>query len=182
MKINEISPSAVKTTLTKKWSDEIEIYDFFLSQGYDITGTGEITGSSILTSPKTSIAIKIFQDKAWLKFAKWTVNKKSSYLPKIRNIKKLNKFYIAYIEKLFELNPVNSKILEEYQFEFVNMIENPSENREKIAYIEQKYKGLFSILKKLYRAKGNFEWDLAKENFMQRSNGNIVIVDPWADW
>lgn len=182
MRINEITPSGVRALKNKKWNDEAGIYDFLANYGYSITGSGEVFGSSVLTSPKSSIAIKVTTDAAWIKFAKWTLKKSSSYLPKIRNIKNLNRFYVAFMEKLIELTPKNFKILNEYQYLFVDMIENPLENKEKINAIEQKYPNLMNILKDLYKAKGNFEWDLSAENFMERSNGTIVIVDPWANW
>jgi hypothetical protein len=43
------------------------------------------------------------------------------------------------------------------------------------------YSTLFSVMKLLYQSGriNKFGWDLHTENVMQRSNGELVIVDPW---
>lgn len=43
------------------------------------------------------------------------------------------------------------------------------------------YATLFTVMKLLYQSGriNKFGWDLHTENVMQRSNGQLVIIDPW---
>lgn len=179
MKLEEIDVKALKSA---KLSNEQEIYKFLKSYGYKIIGSGEVFGSAILASPNSKIAIKVTSDLASNKFGIWAKKRNLPYVLKVYNIIKVRDFYIILMEKLFKLNSKNSSTLEEYQYEFIDMIKNPADNKDKIKFIDRVYPGLFSVLRKVYMAKGIFEWDLSAENFMQRQDGTIVIVDPWADW
>lgn len=180
MKFDEIS--IINALKNAKLSDEREIYKLLKLYGYKIIASGEVFGSAILSSSNNKIIIKVTSDIASSKYGRWAKKRNNPYVLKVYNIIKIKEFFIIFMENLVKLNNRNMSILEEYQYDFVDMIENPAENKDKIKFIDQVYPKLFSVLRKVYAARGNFSWDLAAENFMQRPDGTIVIVDPWADW
>ena len=192
MRLAELNLSDFKYIAKKKFGYPDDIIDFLEKNDYRISGVGDF--SQVWIHPTSNIAIKIStgNDKCWIKYAGFVKKNPNIHFLKIGKISKLKGFYIAFIEKL-KRNPgrASSSNMSDWATVFIdrNGFEdfsstsyyNNARVKKRIIKFEQDnpelIKAMRLINQKLVKSPCSFDL-FGPQNFMQRNDGTIVIIDP----
>lgn len=146
------------------------------------------TFGAVYYNPNKSYILKIIfrPDNAYAHYVSIIHNKRNPHFPKISDMKELtigkDTYYVYLIEKLRKI-PENKAI--EYEEYFDNINYNRSKPLNKIfkngvPQIFYKQPKLFDCVQYIAQNKNNHYFDLHSQNMMQRSDGTIVITDPYS--
>lgn len=187
--------SFYKTSLDYTNPSKQELFKALEKMGWEMVSEGSY--SLVFSNPAKSYILKVNKrpDPAFAKFAALARRSKNSHFPKISDMKRLrlykNTYHIYLIEKLV---PVAKSIAQNLadaienigeQARFKKRIITVEELAEifmepKIKYYLKRNPSLItaSSLLGLKRAPGLW-FDLHNENIMKRTDGTVVIIDPY---
>ena len=184
MKLNELNLDGYKHIKNNDWDYSRQLIDWLKSKNFKLLGEGSY--SSVFQSPTENFVVKVnkgYIDQGFLKFVDFChKNKGNLHLPKIGEIKKFDKFYIVFIEKLESNNGEHDNDDIALDIEKLVLM---SDSYEKVMkdiksfYSEDIVKQIIEcadILKDFLKNKKLFV-DLHGENIMWRGN-ILVITDP----
>lgn len=153
---------------SKSW--EKTLPEYMIKYGFKKFGGGKY--ASVFGSTKYPFIIKVFmKDAAFLQWMKWAIkNQSNPYTPKMRGgvIKLSDVFFALRMEKLEKVTSENWNMFSRNMTLFQ---QNPSMVKD--ANLRAALTFCFKNEKLL---------DLHSDNVMQRSNGQVVIIDPFYNW
>lgn len=207
MKVQHIIENLIGTHQyrDKTWD---EIFQTLKNSPHEISVLGSGSFADVISSPEWKYVYKIYQrDSAYTSFIHFcTQHQDNPHLPKIlKPPKKLHAFhkrshlssdhlYAVKLEKLYDLNDINYKIVEfvsDYAYHYTNsnhLLHDPFDpNSSRVAeytlddlidmYPKYPIRQLLDTIKQIF-SKCRFRLDLHDGNFLQRLDGTIVIIDP----
>ena len=147
--------------------------------------------STVYTNPKKSYVLKVnkISDLGFESFAQFVKKHPNKHFPKIGDVKKVRyskeNYYIYCIEKLYPINPystarsiANAIDIAFYRWDGNSVKDSFKGNGRYIKFFQQ-HPSLLSAIKLLVNKFGENN-DIHPDNIMQRKDGTIVIIDPYA--
>ena len=188
MKLKEIQLSGFKELAKKRFKHIRNIFDIVNNNGYTLSGEG--TFSQVYIKNGSNIAIKIStrNDQCWLTYAQFVKSHPHKHYLKIGSVNKHDEFFIAWIERLIPIKGEILGIIEDWRhvyfesdgFDSEEIQNDPSFNKSNVLKFDKENpelrKAVNLINQKLVNS--GCELDIGSQNFMQRKDGTIVIIDP----
>ena len=194
MRISELNLSGFKRIAKEKFGYPDEIIDFLLKNNYKLSGDG--TFSQVYIKDGSNIAIKVSQenDTCWLKYVELIKKYPNKHFIKIGKINRHDKFYIAFMEKLYPIDDDENEGAGNVYDWFTVFINNDGfdsfgddgyysdpEIQNRIMKFEHGNPELakaFRLIKNIIDPKCSFDVSTLRNNCMKRRDGTIVIIDP----
>ena len=197
--------STIKSLFDDPKFKNTNVYDAlmkFKDDGGTILGSGAF--GIVLTNKNWNFVLKIFiKDDSYLRFVRFALKHNRVSYPKFFDIPRKIKVNLKskvgepisqlYLVKMEKLNPITKNDFDNIMFYFRYKTKNsnfssPPKIYSELARIEAKYKSIkhfnddfIFLMRNIKNIKKSTSMDLHEDNVMRRTNGELVIIDPFYD-
>ncbi len=184
------------------WGEFIE--DLKNKYGFEENSMGMF--SRVITRPDLNYVYKVFDnDSAYMSFINYTISHPNKHFPKcLKNPKQMSKFLKSYyngnskfvVIKIEKLKPLSDDNIQHFNMMFQNNVKKFVDYGPEAIFVDhldqskgyrgindylknydQQIQDIFHLLAKIYKDLP-FKLDIHANNFMERDDGTIVIIDP----
>ena len=207
MRLYELKPSTLKDIVqtVDDFSDEPNmnrtkynrLKNLLTDKGYTIIGEGWF--SFVFEAPDSSFVIKVSRepDSCYIQFTNYAMENPNKHLPKLKLIDYGDGMFVTIIEKLRPLAGNVKYDIEKTWHDWATA-QNKTRSRNDVQALYpngetssvfdfldddfrntlKKYQSLFTAINAFRKTVTDCRFDMHRDNFMQRSDGTIVITDP----
>lgn len=167
-----------KTHLDQPIKNIDDLHDYMVSLGFEFVGGGEF--SLVFESPLTDAVVKVYNDECYDEFVKFCFeNLTNPFLPKFRGrgVRLRDGARMIRIEKLLPLSINDCRGIQL----LTNLVKKGGSGPHEMWDFTPKQQMLYNTVEALYKSlRAPCTMDIHSGNVMQRPNGQIVIIDPFA--